>query len=190
MKCRPLSLAEVIEITPSRFSDDRGYFSETFRQDWFEREVAAVAFVQENQSLTHSRGVVRGLHYQKTPMAQGKLVRCISGAIFDVAVDIRKGSPSFGKWTSAVLSADAGNQLWIPPGFLHGFYSLTPEAAVCYKVTAYYSREHDAGIAWNDADIGIDWPDIVDESLLSPKDRVQPRLRDLVADFQSSGETV
>lgn len=184
MKLRRLSIEDVVEITPSRFGDERGYFSETFRSDWFAENVADIAFVQENQSLSHSRGVLRGLHFQAAPSAQGKLVRCVAGAIFDVAVDIRHGSPSFGRFVSATLTADEGNQLFVPVGFLHGFCTLVPDTQVSYKVTSYYDPAADRGVAWNDPDIGIDWPDFVDPSLLSGKDQKQPLLRDLPRYFE------
>lgn len=179
MKLKRLAVPEVVEITPVRHGDDRGYFAETFRQDWFAKNVAAAIFVQENQSLSRGVGVVRGLHFQSDPFAQGKLVRCVAGAIFDVAVDIRTASPTFGKWVAATLSADEGNQLWIPAGFLHGFCTLTADAAVAYKVTNYYNQACDKGVRWDDPDIRISWPDIADPSRLSPKDAQQPNLRDL-----------
>ncbi|WP_323014770.1 dTDP-4-dehydrorhamnose 3,5-epimerase [Devosia sp.] len=179
MQLHRTRLADVIEVVPSRIGDERGYFSETFRDDWFRANVADTGFVQENQSLSRARGVLRGLHYQKPPFAQGKLVRCIAGAIFDVAVDIRPGSPTFAQWVGVTLSAEQGNQLWIPEGFLHGFMTLEPDVLVGYKVTNYYARASDAGIAWDDADIGVDWPLDVDLSLLSAKDRQLPRLADI-----------
>ena len=184
MKLRQLAIPEVVEITPSRHGDDRGYFSETFRQDWFSANVADVDFVQENQSLSRSRGVVRGLHFQSAPSQQGKLVRCIGGAILDVAVDIRRGSPTFGKHVSATLTAAEGNQLWVPVGFLHGFCTLTADALVSYKVTAYYDPKSDRGVRWDDPDIAVDWPAFVDPALLSAKDRQQPALADLPTYFE------
>ena len=187
MQFRRLEIPEVVEITPSRHGDERGYFSETFRHDRFSSEVADVTFVQENQSLSRSRGVLRGLHFQLAPSAQGKLVRCVAGAILDVAVDIRHGSPSFGKFVSATLTAETGNQLWVPVGFLHGFCTLTDDTLVSYKVTSYYDGAADRGVAWNDPAIGIDWPDFVDQSLMSGKDQKQPLLRDLSECFSYSG---
>lgn len=179
MQLNRTTLPDVIEVVPSRIGDDRGYFSETFRDDWFRANVADVNFVQENQSLSRARGVVRGLHYQKAPFAQGKLVRCMAGAIFDVAVDIRPGSPTFAQWVGVTLTAEKGNQLWVPEGFMHGFMTLEPDVLVGYKVTNYYDRASDAGIAWNDGDIGIAWPLEVDLSLLSAKDRQLPGLADI-----------
>jgi len=186
MQLRSLTIGGLYEIVPKRFEDSRGYFSEIFRQGWFKDSIADVDLVQENQSLSVAKGVIRGLHYQRAPMGQGKLVRCLSGSIFDVAVDIRAGSPTFGKWEAVTLSAEAGNQLWIPEGFLHGFCTLEANSVVCYKVTNYYSGEHDAGVAWNDPDIGIAWPAVADASSLSKKDTEQPRLADLPAQFHYS----
>ncbi len=173
----------MVEILPSRYGDHRGYFSETFRDDWFRANVAEVGFVQENQSLSRALGVVRGMHFQTNPFAQGKLVRCIAGSIFDVAVDIRQGSPAFGKWIGVTLTAERGNQLWIPAGFLHGFCTLEPDCLVAYKVTAYYDRNSDKGVAWNDPAIGIQWPEIADPTQLSAKDSQQPLLADLPTYF-------
>ncbi len=187
MKLRQLAIPEVVEITPSRHGDERGYFSETFRSDWFSANVADVDFVQENQSLSRSRGVVRGLHFQSAPSEQGKLVRCMSGAILDVAVDIRRGSPTFGSYVSATLTAEDGNQLWVPAGFLHGFCTLTEDTLVSYKVTAYYDPKADRGVSWNDPDIGVAWPEFADASLLSGKDRQQPSLADLPTYFEYAG---
>jgi dTDP-4-dehydrorhamnose 3,5-epimerase len=187
MKVKSTKLHDVLEIVPTRHGDARGYFSETFRADWFEANIARASFVQENQSLSHKRGVVRGLHFQSDPFAQGKLVRCIGGAVFDVAVDIRHGSPQFGRWTAVVLSAEACNQLWIPPGFLHGFCTLTWNAVVNYKVTAYYSPRHEVGVRWDDAEIDIDWPSIADPSTLSDRDARQPRLSEIGCYFDHAG---
>ncbi|WP_417583110.1 dTDP-4-dehydrorhamnose 3,5-epimerase [Pelagibacterium sp.] len=179
MKVAATDLDKVVGITPAKHADPRGYFSETFRDDWFKANVADVTFVQENQSLSRNIGVVRGLHFQAQPYAQGKLVRCLAGAIFDVAVDIRKGSPSFGQWAAVTLTAEEGNQLWVPPGFLHGFCTLLPDCLVSYKVTAYYNKEADKGVRWDDPAIGITWPDVADATLLSPKDTTQPLLSEL-----------
>lgn len=172
-----------IKITPQRFGDSRGYFSETFRLDVFRLNVGPVEFVQDNQSLSAEVGTVRGLHFQLDPRAQGKLVRCIAGAILDVAVDIRKGSPTYGQHVKAELSADNGCQLWVPPGFAHGFCTLEPNSILSYKVTDYYSPEHDRGLLWNDPDIGIEWPVAADKAVLSAKDKVQPRLAELETNF-------
>ena len=177
------ALTEVLEFQPVRHGDERGYFSEIFRQSVFVDAAGAASFVQENESLSARVGTLRGLHFQLHPFAQGKLVRCLTGAIFDVAVDLREGSPTKGRWAAATLTAERGNQLWIPPGFAHGFCTLLPDTRVSYKVSAYYSAEHDRGVAWDDPDIGIAWPDLADPETLSAKDRVQPRLADLPAYF-------
>ncbi|MFG1305816.1 dTDP-4-dehydrorhamnose 3,5-epimerase [Xanthobacter autotrophicus] len=183
MKFERLAIPEIVKITPARFGDNRGYFSEVFKDEWFRQNVADTSFVQDNQSLSAAAGTIRGLHFQLDPFAQGKLVRCIAGAIFDVAVDIRVGSPSFGRWVGVELTADNGDQLWIPPGFAHGFATLTSDCVILYKVTAPYSAAHDRGLLWNDPDIGIDWPVAVDGAVLSDKDMKQPRLADLSPSF-------
>lgn len=179
MEFSPLELAGLIEIKPKKLNDQRGHFSETFRQDAFEQAAGPVAFVQENESLSRTAGTIRGIHCQTEPFAQGKLVRCIAGRIFDVAVDLRYGSPSYGRWASVELSADDGNQLWIPPGFGHAFCTLAPDSVVGYKVTAYYSAAHECGIRWDDPEIGIAWPAVADASTLSENDKVQPMLAEL-----------
>ena len=183
MQFEPLALPEIVLITPKRFGDHRGYFSETFRTDLFHAHVGKYDFVQDNQSLSAEVGTIRGLHFQLDPRAQGKLVRCIAGSILDVAVDIRKGSPTYGKSVSAELSAENGCQLWIPPGFAHGFCTLEPDCLVSYKVTDYYSPAHDRGLLWNDPEIGISWPVGPDKAMLSAKDQVQPRLAELETNF-------
>ncbi|HVZ29417.1 MAG TPA: dTDP-4-dehydrorhamnose 3,5-epimerase [Asticcacaulis sp.] len=166
-------------ITPKRIGDSRGYFAETYKDAWFRDNVADLGFVQDNQSLSSETGTIRGLHYQAAPFEQGKLVRCLAGAIFDVAVDIRTGSPTFGQWVGIELTPDNGEQLWVPPGFAHGFCTLMPDTVVFYKVTAPYSREHDFGVAFNDSAIGIKWPVELAKAILSDKDRVQPPLASL-----------
>ena len=179
MLFKPLSLPGPIEILPLIHGDARGYFVETFREDLFARAVGSVRFVQDNQSLSAEPGTIRGLHFQTHPHAQGKLVRCLAGAIFDVAVDLRHDSPHFGQWAAVELTAAAGNQLWVPPGFGHGFCTLGPDTVVAYKVTGLYNAGADAGVAWDDADIGVAWPAIANAETLSGKDRTQPRFRDL-----------
>lgn len=168
MKYTQLSIPDVVLITPQVFGDHRGFFMETFRDDDFKENVAHATFVQDNHSKS-TKGILRGLHYQiKNP--QGKLVRVTSGEVFDVAVDIRKSSPFFGKWTGATLSAENKNMLWIPPGFAHGFYVLSNEAEFTYKCTDYYAPEYERSIRWNDPSIAIDWPIIHGTPILSPKD--------------------
>lgn len=176
MKIIHTNLEGVVEIVPKRHKDARGYFSEIYKENWFKEYVGRYDFVQENQSVSDKIGTVRGLHFQSPPAAQGKLVRCITGSLFDVAVDIRVGSPTFGQWVSAELSQENGHQLWVPPGFAHGFCTLRQNTTICYKVTAYYDPECDLGVAWDDEDIGINWPSECDASLLSDKDLNQPRL--------------
>jgi len=178
MQFERLEIPDVIAITPRRFGDDRGYFSETYnrralREQGFDRE-----FVQDNQSLSRPRGTVRGLHFQVPPHAQGKLVRVVRGAIFDVAVDIRKSSPTYGAWVGRELSAENGTQLWVPEGFAHGFSTLEPDTEVVYKVTDYYAPDCDAGVHFADPDLGVDWPVPAGEAVLSEKDGKLPRLKD------------
>lgn len=173
-------------LTPRHIGDERGYFAETFRADLFVEQVGDHRFVQDNESLSAKAGTIRGLHFQSGPHAQGKLVRCIAGALFDVAVDIRVGSPTFGQWVSEILTPANGRQIWLPPGFAHGFCSLEPNTVISYKVTDYYSAPCDKGLAWDDPLIGINWPDIADAETLSAKDRRQPRLADLPAYFRWS----
>lgn len=179
MQFRKFDISGPVEITPTRHADERGYFAEIYREDRFREQAGEIDFVQENQSLSARQGTLRGIHYQTAPFAQGKLVRCTSGAIFDVAVDLRHGSPSFGRWIAVELSAGKANQLWIPAGFGHAFCTLLPDSTVCYKVTAYYSGPNDGGVLWNDPAIGIVWPDVADPDTLSAKDRIQPLLADL-----------
>ncbi len=168
----------VILIKPRVFGDSRGFFMETYKKSDFEKAGIDTDFVQDNHSKS-TKGVLRGLHFQKEPFAQGKLVRCIRGKIFDVAVDIRKGSPTFGKWVGFELSDDNKLMLWIPKGFAHGFLTLSDEAEVIYKVSGgEYAPDYDAGIRWNDPDIGIKWP-LDGEPILSEKDKKAPLLREV-----------
>lgn len=186
MEVQFFGIADVQLFIPRHIGDERGYFAETFRADLFAQHVGDLAFVQDNESLSARPGTIRGLHFQSDPHAQGKLVRCTAGALFDVAVDIRQGSPTYGQWVAETLTPDNGKQLWVPPGFAHGFCSLEPDTVICYKVTDYYSAECDKGLAWDDPAIGIDWPDAADPDTLSAKDRVQPLLADLPAYFHWS----
>jgi dTDP-4-dehydrorhamnose 3,5-epimerase len=184
MDIQPTPIPGLALLTPRRHGDDRGYFAETFRADLFATKVGAFPFVQDNESLSRRVGTIRGLHFQSDPHAQGKLVRCTAGALFDVAVDIRVGSPSFGQWVGEELTPENGKQLWIPPGFAHGFCTLVPDTVISYKVTGgYYNAECDKGVAWNDPAIGIPWPDVADAATLSAKDRQQPLLGDLPSYF-------
>lgn len=183
MKIERLPLAGLAKLTPTRLGDHRGYFSEVFKEGWFRENVADVTFVQENESLSAAVGTVRGLHFQLDPFAQGKLVRCIAGKIFDLAVDIRVGSPTYGRWYGTELSMENGEQLWIPAGFAHGFATLVPDCVISYKVTAPYSAASDRGLLWNDPAIGIEWPLPLERAILSDKDKVQPTLADLPPSF-------
>lgn len=169
----------VMLVVPRRIGDARGYFAETFRADLFAQACGEWAFVQDNESRSSRAGTVRGLHFQSAPRAQGKLVRCTAGALFDVAVDIRRGSPTYGQWTAATLTPGNGHQLWLPPGLAHGFCSLEPDTVIAYKVTAPYDPACDKGLAWDDPDIAIAWPAIADAGTLSGRDRRQPALADL-----------
>ena len=172
-------IADVKLIRPVRHTDHRGFFSEVFSQRALQAAGIGVAMVQDNHSLSRARGTVRGLHFQVPPHAQAKLVRVVRGAILDVAVDLRHGSPSFGRHVAAVLDAEAGAQLFIPEGFAHGFCTLEPETEIVYKVSAYYAPAHDRGVRWNDPVLGIDWPDFADEALMSGRDRALPCFADL-----------
>ncbi|MEI4975142.1 dTDP-4-dehydrorhamnose 3,5-epimerase [Aeromonas caviae] len=163
------AIPDVLIFEPKVFGDERGFFFESFNHKLFEEAVGyPVAFVQDNHSKS-SKGVLRGLHYQLPPHAQGKLVRCVAGEVFDVAVDIRKSSPTFGQWVGVHLSAENKRQLWIPEGFAHGFVTLSESAEFLYKTTEYYHPESEGAICWNDPDISIEWP--VEGVLLSEKDK-------------------
>lgn len=156
MKLSRLDIPDVVVLESQLFGDHRGFFMETFRDNFFKEKVSDVSFVQDNHSRS-TQGILRGLHYQiKNP--QGKLVRVIFGQVFDVAVDIRKSSPTFGRWTGQTLSADNRKMMWIPPGFAHGFYVLSPEAEFVYKCTDYYAPQHERSIRWDDPELGIQWP--------------------------------
>jgi dTDP-4-dehydrorhamnose 3,5-epimerase len=176
----PLSIPEVLLITPRRHGDARGWFSET----WSRLTLAGLGiehdFVQDNQAFNARAGVVRGLHFQQAPHAQAKLVRVLSGAIYDVAVDIRQGSATYGQWVAATLTAEGGEQLLVPRGFAHGYCTLTDDSMIAYKVDGLYAPQTEGGVIWNDPDLGIDWP-IEGEAMLSDKDKVLPRLRDMPA---------
>jgi dTDP-4-dehydrorhamnose 3,5-epimerase len=175
----PLAIPEVRLVMPAQRSDARGYFAETFSK----QDLASFGIdfdgVQDNQSLSRRKGTLRGLHFQVFPYAQAKLIRVLRGSIFDVAVDLRRGSPSYGAHVSAILRADRLEQLYIPVGFAHGFCTLEPDTEVLYKVDNYYSFDHDRGVLWNDPDIAIDWPVAAGEEILSEKDRRLPRMNEL-----------
>ncbi len=175
-----LAIPDVILVEPRVFGDARGFFLETYKHSAFAEAGIPPHFVQTNHSHS-TRGVLRGLHYQKLPAAQGKLVMAVRGEIFDVAVDIRRGSPTYGQWVGERLSAANHRLLYIPPGFAHGFCVLSEEADVIYQVTAEYAPEHDRGIRWNDPEIGIAWP--IAAPILSPKDATQPLLHEADNNF-------
>lgn len=179
MKFESTSLPGVLLLEPQVHGDARGFFLESFNQREFDQAVgASVAFVQDNHSRSR-RGVLRGLHFQRAPRAQGKLVRVTEGVVFDVAVDIRPDSPAFGRWFGAELSSDNHRQMWIPPGLAHGFLVLSEQADFLYKTTDYYAPAAEGAIRWDDPDIGIAWPLDGLAPVLSPKDVAAPRLRDL-----------
>lgn len=163
-------------IRPERFADERGWFSETWHQARLLGHGIDTNFCQDNHSLSRPAGTLRGLHFQVPPHAQSKLIRCVAGAIWDAAVDVRAGSPTFGEWVATTLSADNGVQLFIPAGFAHGFITLEPDSEVIYKVDDYYAADCDGGIAWDDPDLALPWPVSDDGPILSDKDRDLPRL--------------
>lgn len=175
MKCIPSDIPDVIIIEPSVFADERGWFMESFNEQRFHQALRALGqvpprpFVQDNHSCS-ARGVLRGLHYQLPPCPQGKLVRVVQGRAFDVAVDLRRSSPTFGQWTGVELSADNHRMFWIPEGFAHGFLALEDDTHFLYKTTDYYHRDSEAAICWNDPALGIQWPVQADDVQVSPKD--------------------
>jgi dTDP-4-dehydrorhamnose 3,5-epimerase len=172
-------IPDVKIIRPKRFGDHRGFFSETYNKRALNEAGLDLEFVQDNHSLSGARGTLRGLHFQIPPYAQDKLVRVVRGAVLDVAVDLRKGSPTFGKHVSEIISAEEWNQILVPIGFAHGFCTLEPNTEVIYKVTNYYAPESERGIIWNDPDLGIKWPVSDSEATLSEKDLKLPRFSDL-----------
>jgi dTDP-4-dehydrorhamnose 3,5-epimerase len=176
----PLAIPNVKIIRPRQFDDARGFFSETYNSKTFSEAGVDHDFVQDNHSFTRLVGTIRGVHYQAHPFAQVKLVRVVAGRIFDVAVDLRRASPTFGKWVSVEISADAWNQVLIPIGFAHAFCTLEPDTEVIYKVTNYYSADHDLGIRWDDPDLNIAWPIPEHQVHISAKDGAHPFFRDIV----------
>jgi dTDP-4-dehydrorhamnose 3,5-epimerase len=179
VKVEALRIPDVKLVTPVRFNDPRGFFSETWQQTRFAEAGIPGPFIQDNHAVSNGVGVLRGLHCQIGANAQGKLVRCVRGAIFDVAIDVRHGSSTYGQWVGAEISAENWTQIWVPVGFLHAYCTLTAETEVIYKVTGPWDRSAERGVIWNDPDIGIDWPVSPDQVILSDKDRILPRLRDL-----------
>lgn len=171
-------------ITPRSFSDSRGELCETYNRNRFAEHGIALEFVQDTQSLSLKAGTIRGLHFQSSPAAQGKLVRVLRGSIFGVAVDLRRSSPTYGEWTAEKLSATDGRQMLVPVGFAHGFCTLEPDTHVFYKVTTGYSPAHDLGVAWNDPDLAIDWPVPPEKAILSDRDARLPAFNSLPAHFE------
>ncbi len=178
MKITPTALPEVLIVEPRVFGDARGFFTESWNEQTFNKAVgSAVRFVQDNHSRS-ARGVLRGLHFQLPPHTQGKLVRVVSGAVFDVAVDLRRSSPNFGRWAGVELTAENQRQLWVPPGFAHGFMVLSETADFLYKTTDYYAPDCEGSVRWDDPAIGITWPDVGTAPLLAEKDAKAPLLAD------------
>ena len=185
MDVKELDLSGVLVLTPKRFGDARGWFSETYKAPAWREAGVAVDFVQDNHSFSAVQGTLRGLHFQAPPHAQAKLVRCTRGRIWDVVVDFRKGSSTFGRWVAAELTAEKGEQIFVPAGFLHGFVTLTPDCEVVYKVSDTYAPQSDGGVIWNDPDIGIDWPIDDVRVVLSDKDAKLPPLADIDSPFNT-----
>lgn len=184
VKITPMAIPEVLLITPARHGDERGWFSETFRQSALdEAGFSGGAFIQDNHARSSLRGVLRGLHFQKPPHAQDKLVRCVRGAIYDVAVDIREGSPTFGRWVGAELSADNGRQMLVPKGFAHAYCTLSDDCEVFYKVTAYYAPQAQGFLRWNDPALAVDWTLPADAITTNARDAEAPLLAQLGAPF-------
>jgi dTDP-4-dehydrorhamnose 3,5-epimerase len=180
---KPLAIAEVILFVPRRFGDNRGWFSETYSTRTFAPALGSLTFVQDNQAFSAQAGTLRGLHFQSPPESQAKLVRVLHGSIFDVTVDIRAGSPTYGQWVSEILTAEGGEQLFIPRGFAHGYCTLEPDTEVAYKVDGFYAPACDGGILWNDPTIGIQWPIADAEVILSDKDKILPAFADFTSPF-------
>ena len=183
MKFIKLDIPDVILIEPQIFGDARGFFLESYKKDLFAENGIDADFVQDNMSSS-TKNVLRGLHYQLDPMAQGKLVRVVVGEVFDVAVDIRRGSPYFGKWVGQILSAENAKSMYVPPGFAHGFCVLSELAVFHYKCTNYYSKENERGLLWNDPEIGIDWPVELDKVILSDKDKNAAPLKNAEINYE------
>ena len=183
MRVEEMNIPEVKVLSPGKIGDRRGFFSEVYNRQRLAEAGIEIEFVQDNHSLSAEKGTVRGLHFQTPPFAQDKLVRVVRGAVFDVAVDLRRSSATYGRYASVVLSADAWNQILVPVGFAHGFMTLEPDTEVIYKVSEYYAPDHDKGLLWNDPALGIAWPIPETEAILSDKDRRQPRLAELVTPF-------
>lgn len=177
-------IPDVVLLIPRRFGDARGWFSETYSTRVFAEALGDVTFVQDNQAFSAQKGTLRGLHFQRPPEAQSKLIRVLRGSIFDVAVDLRAGSPTYGRWVGETLTAGGGEQLFVPQGFAHGYCTLEPDTEVAYKVDRFYAPACDAGLAWNDPTLAIAWPISPDEAILSDKDKVLPAFTNFVSPFR------
>lgn len=189
MKIEPTELSGAVVLTPRRFGDHRGFFSETWNRQALREAGIEIDFVQDNQSLSREAGTVRGLHYQAPPHAQAKLVRCGRGRLLDVAVDARRGSPTYGRWVTVELSAENGRQFLIPAGFLHGFVTLEPDSEILYKCSDYYAPACDGAVRWDDPDLEIDWGLSASGAILSEKDASAPLWRDFNSPFVWQGAT-
>ncbi|HYD70323.1 dTDP-4-dehydrorhamnose 3,5-epimerase [Azospirillum sp.] len=187
MDIQRLAIPDVLVLKPAKFGDERGFFSETYNRRRFAEAGIDLDFVQDNHARSAQAGTVRGLHFQTPPFAQDKLLRVVKGAVLDVAVDVRHGSPTYGKHVAVELSEGAWNQILVPVGFAHGYCTLAPDTEVIYKVSNYYAPKNDAGMLWNDPDLGIEWPVRPEDALLSDKDRVLPRFADLPVHFTYAG---
>lgn len=183
MEITPTAIPDVLIVKPKKHGDHRGFFSETFKNATLREHGVNVDWVQDNHSFSAARGVVRGLHFQRAPKAQAKLLRVTRGAILDVAVDVRKASPTYGQHVAVELSADNWTQLYVPAGFAHGFCTLTENTEVLYKVSADYGPAEEGGLLWNDPDLGIAWPIPAEEATLSARDLEWPRFKDFVSPF-------
>ena len=183
VKVEPLAIPDLLLVTPRRFADGRGYFVETYSRRTFHAAGIRSNFLQDNQSLSTQRGTIRGLHFQLSPTPQTKLVRVLAGSVFDVAVDLRRGSAAYGRWCGVTLTAALGEQLLIPIGFAHAFCTLEPDTIVAYKVDEFYDQATETGLRWDDPEIGIEWPLPAAEIKLSDKDAILPFLRDAATPF-------
>ena len=184
MHIERLKIPDIRVLTPMKHRDHRGFFSEAYAKKTLAAAGIDIEFVQDNHLSSADRGTMRGLHFQIPPVAQNKLLRVVSGAVFDVAVDLRRNSPTYGEHVGVILSAEAWNQILVPVGFAHGLMTLEPDTEVIYKVSDYYAPDHDKGLLWNDPALGIKWPIPEHDVILSDKDRNQPRLADLVTPFE------
>jgi dTDP-4-dehydrorhamnose 3,5-epimerase len=187
MEVKALDLPGAVLLRPRRFSDARGYFVETYNENSFAAAGITAKFVQDNQSYSAKRGTIRGLHFQLPPAVQSKLVRVLQGSVYDVAIDLRVGSPTHGQWRGATLTAAGGEQIFLPGGFAHAFCTLEPDSVVAYKVDDFYSPPHDSGLIWNDPDLAIEWPVAPGEVVLSDKDLKLGRFADFVSPFTYQG---